>query len=87
MVDPGTPARVIVSAEPLRPEERLALQPDLVERGIASSMLDVIPPVGRYFQLLRAVDSNGDLLGLTSLMSVRPFVSIKQLLGEGNHVG
>ncbi len=81
------PARVIVSAEHLRPDERLALEPDLLERGIAPSMLDVIPPAGRFFQLLRAVDNHGDLLGVTSLMSVRPFLSIKQLLGEGNHVG
>ena len=27
MLEPGRPARVIVSAEPLRPDERLALQP------------------------------------------------------------
>lgn len=87
MANSGTPARVIVSGEPLRPEERLSLQPDLANRGIALSMLDVIPPAGRYFQLLRAVDHRGELLGVTSLMSVRPFVSIKQLLGEGNHVG
>lgn len=87
MLQPGTPARVIVSAKPLQPDERLALQPDLIERGIAPSMLDVIPPAGRFFQLLRAVDSRGELLGVTSLMSFRPFVSIKQLLGEGNHVG
>lgn len=50
-------------------------------------MLDVIPPAGRHFQLLRAVGPDGGLLGATSLMSVPPFVSIKQLLGEGNHVG
>ncbi len=35
----------------------------------------------------RAHDRDGHLLGVTSLMSFRPFVSIKQLLGEGNHVG
>jgi hypothetical protein len=87
MLEPGKPARVIVSAEPLRSDERLALLPDLVERGIARSMLDVIPPAGRFFQLLRAVDPDGKLLGVTSLMSFRPFVSIKQILGEGNHVG
>lgn len=50
-------------------------------------MLDVIPPSGRFFQLLRAIAPTGELLGVTSLMSIRPFVSIKQLLGEGNHVG
>lgn len=87
MSNPGIPARVIVSAEPLRPAERADLLPDLVARGVAASMLDVIPPAGRFFQLLRAVDRHGELLGVTSLMSVRPFVSIKQLLGEGNHVG
>ncbi len=87
MVDSVAPARVLVSAEPLRPEERAALEADLVTRGISLSMLDVIPPSGRFFQLLRAVDAQGELLGVTSLMSVRPFVSIKQLLGEGNHVG
>ncbi|NNC74734.1 MAG: hypothetical protein HKN93_04400 [Acidimicrobiia bacterium] len=87
MLEPGVPARVIVSKEPLRREERIALQSDLVDRGIALSMLEVIPPAGRFFQLLRAVDGDGRLLGVTSLMSARPFVSIKQLLGEGNHVG
>ena len=87
MSNPGIPARVIVSAEPLRPGERADLLPDLAARGVAPSMLDVIPPAGRFFQLLRAVDQGGRLLGITSLMSVRPFVSIKQLLGEGNHVG
>ncbi|MDJ0663118.1 MAG: hypothetical protein QNJ75_01075 [Acidimicrobiia bacterium] len=87
MGDGGIPARVIVSKDSLRPEERIALEPDLLKRGIALSMLDVIPPAGRFFQLLRAVDQSGELLGVTSLMSARPFVSIKQLLGEGNHVG
>jgi hypothetical protein len=79
--------RVIVSADPLDNNEQSLLLPDLEQRGIAPSMLDVIPPAGRYFQILRAVDNRGRLLGVTSLMSVRPFVSIKQLLGEGNHVG
>ncbi|MDH3306570.1 MAG: hypothetical protein OEO77_03510 [Acidimicrobiia bacterium] len=81
------PVRVIVSNDPLGPDERRVLLPDLERRGIAPGLLDVIPPSGRYFQLLRAVGSGGELLGVTSLMSVRPFVSIKQLLGEGNHVG
>ncbi|MFW2339196.1 MAG: GNAT family N-acetyltransferase [Acidimicrobiia bacterium] len=87
MLDPRMPARVSVSAEPLRRDERLALQSDLAQRGISPSMLAIIPPSGRFFQLLRAYDPNGMLLGVTSLMSLRPFVSIKQLLGEGNHVG
>jgi hypothetical protein len=63
------------------------LLPDLARRGVTDGLLDVIPPAGRYFQLLRAVGSRGELLGVTTLMSFRPFVSIKQLLGEGNHVG
>ena len=50
-------------------------------------MLDILPPAGRHFQLLRAIDPDGQLLGVTTLMSLRPFVSVKQLLGEGNHVG
>lgn len=86
-VNPDEFVRVFVSADRLNDHERSVLRPDLDRRGIALGMLDVIPPAGRYFQLLRAVDANGDLLGVTSLMSVRPFVSIKQLLGEGNHVG
>lgn len=87
MLAPGVPAKVTVSKESLRHEERLALQPDVTERGIALGMLDVIPPAGRFYQLLRAVDRNGHLLGVTSLLSVRPFISIKQLLGEATHVG
>lgn len=63
------------------------LAPGLAERGIASGMLDILPPAGRHFQLLRAADAGGNLMGITSLMSLRPFVSIKQNLGEGNHVG
>jgi hypothetical protein len=78
---------VVVSAEPLAPQERRILRPDLERRGIAPGMLEILPPAGRFFQLLRAVGPQGDLLGVTSLMSFRPFVSIKQLLGEGNHVG
>jgi hypothetical protein len=86
-VNPDTSIRVLVSSDPLDDRERSLLRLDLEQRGIAPGLLDVIPPAGRYFQLLRAVDAKGDLLGVTSLMSVRPFVSIKQLLGEGNHVG
>ena len=79
--------RVVVSTDPLDSRERSILWPDLERRGIAQCMLEIIPPKGRFFQLLRAFGSRGDLLGVTSLMSFRPFVSIKQLLGEGNHVG
>lgn len=61
--------------------------PDLARRGISPSMLDVLPPAGRFFQLLRAHTEDGALVGATSLMSAPPFVSIKQMLGEGNHVG
>jgi hypothetical protein len=71
----------------LEPQEREALLPDLERRGLSPSMLDVIPPNGRYFQLMRAISSDGELLGATSLMSFPPFIAIKQLLGEGNHVG
>ncbi len=84
-----THAAVAVTAgrTPLSASEKEALRPDLEARGIAPSMLDILPPRGRHFQLLRASDSDGKLLGVTSLMSVRPFVSLKQNLGEGNHVG
>ena len=82
-------AAVTVSAtrRALSEAEKETLLPDLVERGISPAMLDIIPPNGRFFQLLRATDHAGNLLGVTSLMSVRPFVSLKQNLGEGNHVG
>ena len=75
------------SRRPLDEAERAALLPDLARRGISPSMLDIVPPDGRFFQLLRATDRDGNLVGVTSLMSLRPFVSIKQNLGEGNHVG
>jgi hypothetical protein len=78
---------VEVSRRPLHDRERSVLLPDLERRGVAPGLLDVLPPEGRSFQLLRATDDKGRLLGVTSLMSLRPFVAIKQLLGEGNHVG
>ena len=79
--------RVDVSRRRLHDRERAILAPDLEARGIALGMLDVLPPDGRFFQILRASDRQGNLLGVTSLMSFAPFVSIKQMLGEGNHVG
>ena len=78
---------VHVSRRPLHDRERALLLPDLERRGISPSMLDVLPPSGRFFQLLRAHGVDGGLVGVTSLMSLMPFVSIKQMLGEGNHVG
>ena len=78
---------VHVSRRPLHDRERALLLPDLERRGISPSMLDVLPPAGRFFQLLRAHRIDGGLVGVTSLMSLPPFVSIKQMLGEGNHVG
>lgn len=78
---------VTVSRRPLHDRERELLLVDLAQRGVSPSLLDVLPPAGRRFQLLRALGTDGQLLGVTTVMSVRPFVSIKQLLGEGNHVG
>jgi len=79
--------RVDVSKRRLHDRERALLLPGLEARGIAPGMLDVLPPDGRFFQILRASDRRGQLLGVTSLMSFSPFVSVKQMLGEGNHVG
>ncbi|MGI9641795.1 MAG: hypothetical protein ACR2N9_03325 [Acidimicrobiia bacterium] len=79
--------RVDVSRRRLHDRERALLLADLDARGIAPGMLDVLPPEGRFFQILRASDQRGQLLGVTSLMSFAPFASIKQMLGEGNHVG
>ncbi len=70
MLDPGIPARVSVSTEPLRQDERLALQSDLAQSGISPSMLAIIPPSGHFFQLLRAYHRNEVLLGVTSLMKL-----------------
>ncbi len=78
---------ISISRRRLETHERQVLMPDLESRGISPSMLDVIPPNGRFFQLLRAINPGGELLGVTSLMSFSPFVAVKQLLGEGNHVG
>ncbi len=79
--------RVNVSRRRLDERERALLKPDLGRRGITPAMLDILPPAGRHFQLLRAIGPEGQLLGATSFMSLKPFVAIKQLLGEGNHVG
>lgn len=79
--------RVEASKRPLTSEEIELLAPDLERRGLSPALLEVLPPRGRGFRLLRAFDSSQRFLGATVLMSVRPFVSIKQMLGEGNHVG
>ncbi len=83
----GTDIRVTASRSPLSTEERDLLIGDLTRRGISPTMLEMVPPSGRGFLLLRALAPDGRLLGATPIMSVRPFVSLKQNLGEGNHVG
>ena len=72
----GAPERVEVSRRPLHERERSILLPDLEARRVAPSMLDVIPPAGRHFQLLRAVGRDGGLLGATSLMSGSPISAL-----------
>lgn len=78
---------VEVSKTPLTEEEKSLLTEDLIRRNLSVGLLDVIPPKGRMFYLLRAYDQEKQLLAVTVALNVFPFVALKNMLGEGNHVG
>lgn len=87
----GGRIRVEVSRRPLSGEEKEMLAPDLLKRkrSVNPELLDVLPPKGRSFRLLRALDAGTDhLLGVTVAFCVNPSaVCLKTMMGEGNHVG
>jgi hypothetical protein len=76
-----------VSQTPLAEEEKALLAADLKRRNLSHGLLDVLPPKGRMFHLLRAYDQQRQLLAVTVALNVYPFVALKNMLGEGNHVG
>ena len=78
---------VEVSQSPLTEEEKALLAVDLKRRNLSVGLLDVLPPKGRMFRLLRAYDQDKQLLAVTVALNVFPFVALKNMLGEGNHVG
>jgi hypothetical protein len=78
---------VEVSQTPLTEEEKAILAGDLKRRNLSVGLLDVLPPKGKMFHLLRAYDQEKQLLAITVALSVFPFVALKNMLGEGNHVG
>lgn len=78
---------VDVSQTPLTETEKALLAADLERRNISVGLLDVLPPKGRMFRLLRAYDQDEQLLAVTVALNVFPFVALKNMLGEGNHVG
>lgn len=78
---------VEVSQTPLTEEEKALLAADLQCRNLSVGLLDVLPPKGKIFYLLRAYDQEKQLLAVTVALNVFPFVALKNMLGEGNHVG
>jgi hypothetical protein len=78
---------VEVSQTPLTEEEKALLAGDLQRRNLSVGLLDVLPPKGRMFYLLRAYDQERQLLAVTVALNVFPFVALKNMLGAGNHVG
>jgi hypothetical protein len=78
---------VEVSQTPLSNEEKAILAKDLGRRNLSVGLLDVLPPRGKMFHLLRAYDQERQLLAVTVALNVYPFVALKNMLGEGNHVG
>jgi hypothetical protein len=78
---------VEVSQTPLTAEEKALLAEDLRRRNLSVGLLDVLPPKGRMFHLLRAYDQDRQLLAVTVALNIFPFVALKNMLGEGNHVG
>ena len=78
---------VDVSQTPLTEAEKALLAADLKRRNLSVRLLDVLPPKGRMFRLLRAYDQDRQLLAVTVALNVFPFVALKNMLGEGNHVG
>jgi hypothetical protein len=78
---------VEVSQKALTEEEKALLAEDLERRNLSVRLLDVLPPKGRMFHLLRAYDQDRQLLAVTVALNIFPFVALKNMLGEGNHVG
>ena len=78
---------VEVSQTALTEEEKIVLAVDLKRRNLSVGLLDVLPPKGKMFILLRAYDQENKLLGVTVALNIFPFVALKNMLGEGNHVG
>ena len=78
---------VDVSQTPLTKAEKALLAVDLERRDLSIRLLDVLPPKGRIFRLLRAYDQDRQLLAITVVLNIFPFVALKNMLGEGNHVG
>ena len=78
---------VEVSQTPLTAEEKTQLAGDLERRNLSVGLLDVLPPKGRMCYLLRAYEQEQQLLAVTVALNVFPFVALKNMLGEGNHVG
>jgi hypothetical protein len=76
-----------VSQAALTEEEKALLAVDLRRRNLSVGLLDVLPPKGRMFYLLRAYDEEKRLLAVTVALNVFPFVALKNMLGEGNHLG
>lgn len=83
----SVPLDVEVSQRPLSSEEKALLTPDLERRNLSVNMLDVLPPRSGTFYILRALTRDKQLVAITVLMNVYPFVALKNMLGEGNHVG
>jgi hypothetical protein len=78
---------VDVSQTPLTGAEKAVLAADLERRNLSVRLLDVLPPKGRMFRILRAYDQDRQLLAVTVALNIFPFVALKNMLGEGNHVG
>jgi hypothetical protein len=78
---------VEVSQPLLTDAEKTLLATDLKRRHLSVGLLDVLPPKGRMFRVLRAYDQEKKLLAVTVALNVFPFVALKNMLGEGNHVG
>lgn len=78
---------VEVSQTPLSEKEKALLALDLKRRHLSIGMLDIIPPKGEVFYLLRAFNPEKQLVAVTVALNVFPVSAIKPMLGEGNHVG
>ena len=67
---------VEVSRTSLTEDEKALLAGDLEHRNLSVGLLDVLPPRGKMFHLLRAYDEEKRLLAVTVALSIFPFVAL-----------
>ncbi len=76
----------ICNPDALTAEEKKLLTPCLERRGLNPALLDIVTNIPHRTCLVKARNTSGDLLGLTSVL-LTPTLFMKHCFGQGNHIG